>query len=285
MKNPNEISILILFLLLIMISLSMDAVAIDFGESINDISRITKPAGTGVNGSVHDMNMYFAATSDEFGRVCVFCHTPHNSQVDPLAPGELVPLWNHEFSAQNWDPYVWYIPENTLLPITDPLVGPSRLCMSCHDGVVAIDQHGPTRSFSDISSGAVLIGNRAIGRHGDLTDDHPIGFDYTEALALRNFQADGTVLPLGELAEIQQPFATAITPSSVPGVYNTVVRSGTRTIEDVLYHGTIVTCCSCHEVHNRENAIQDLGNNGVTPNFLLYAKEKDSLLCLSCHIK
>ena len=68
-----------------------------------------------------------------------------------------------------------------------------------------------------------------------------------------------------------------------------------------------MTCATCHEVHNKENATQDdyksgpkatglvagtLGPNGeavqVTqdaPNYFLYAKQTESLICLSCHIK
>ena len=63
--------------------------------------------------------------------------------------------------------------------------------------------------------------------------------------------------------------------------------------EDNLFGKSIMTCATCHEVHNKENAIQDTyaNNNGNThttrtaPNYFLYAKETSSLICLSCHIK
>jgi len=52
-----------------------------------------------------------------------------------------------------------------------------------------------------------------------------------------------------------------------------------------------MTCATCHEVHNKDNAKQ-ANFNGVNgsdasaaPNFFLYAPEKDSLICLSCHVK
>ena len=74
--------------------------------------------------------------------------------------------------------------------------------------------------------------------------------------------------------------------SAGAGTYDKVDRDlGGRRISDVLYQNDIMTCASCHEVHNKENVVQDVGTHGYQPNYLLYAKEKDSLICLSCHIK
>jgi len=238
-----------------------------------------QPAATGITDSIHDMNIYVGATPDEFGRSCVFCHTPHNAQpIDPLNP---VPLWNHQWTTADFSlgVYQWATPKNFPLTIDDPLIGPTRLCMSCHDGTVAIDQHGPSRAFAGTM---FLTGDAAVGRNADLTDDHPIGFSYGQALTERNTAG----LNWPELVEKTEMFASSVTASAVPGVYDTVVRAqGGRTIGEVLYQGDIVTCATCHEVHNKENVVQDVGTQGYTPNYLLYAKEKDSLICLSCHLK
>jgi hypothetical protein len=65
-----------------------------------------------------------------------------------------------------------------------------------------------------------------------------------------------------------------------------VTRAGSRTIKSTLYNGSIMTCATCHEVHNKENAAQDAATDGsATPNYFLYAKESNSLICLSCHVK
>ena len=147
------------------------------------------PAATGVNGSIHDMNMYSGATDDVYGRVCVFCHTPHNAVKDPSGLGtEPLPLWNHTLPATTYQPYQWATPENLGLTISDPLTGPSRLCMSCHDGVIAVDQHGPSAPFNG-SPTAVLTGRGNIGGSGaqdGLFNDHPIGFNYDDAETARN---------------------------------------------------------------------------------------------------
>ena len=238
-----------------------------------------QPSATGITDSVHDMNVYAGATPDVYGRSCVFCHTPHNAQpIDPINP---VPLWNHEWSTLDFSAgvYQWATPENLPLTIADPLIGPTRLCMSCHDGTVAVDQHGPAMPFAGTT---VLTGDAAVGRNADLTDDHPIGFSYGQAIIERNTAG----LNWPELVDKTELFADTVTASNTAGTYDTVTRAqGGRLIGDVLYQGDIMTCATCHEVHNKENVVQDVGTDGSQPNYLLYAKETDSLICLSCHLK
>ncbi|GFE62111.1 cytochrome C [Geobacter sp. AOG2] len=232
---------------------------------------------TGVNGSMHDMNMISGAQQDTLQRVCVFCHTPHNATKDDQANGDNYPLWNHTLvDTTGWQSYQWATPANNALTIYDPLQGPSRLCMSCHDGVTAIDEHGPALAQA---GGRALSGDRAVGRNKDLTDDHPIGFSYVDAVNARNTNSQ-------ELALTTDRFATNVTLSPTAGTYNTVDRtSGKRAIGDVLYGGSIMTCASCHDVHNKDNAVDAVASNGIQYNYFLWAKEKDSLICLSCHIK
>lgn len=234
-------------------------------------------ARSGVNGSVHDMNYMQAAyagiAKDNFERVCVFCHTPHSATMGT----DDYPLWNHNLTGvAAWTNFAWSNPVNAAnLLVGDPLTGPSRLCMSCHDGATAIDEHNS--NYAQAGS-VVLAGAKAVGAGGDLTNDHPIGFSYDDAVTFRN------VGGAQEVVAKTESFATAIA-LSADNTYNTVTRAGSRKIQDVLYNGVTMTCASCHEVHNKENAIQDAGIDLSTPNYLLYAKEKDSLICLSCHIK
>ncbi len=221
-------------------------------------------AATGVNGSSHDMTIR-AGVTETYGRVCVFCHTPHNTTA--TGSTDAAPLWNHAASgiaAASWKSYAWATPSSPSLAIVDPLTGPTRLCMSCHDGVVAVDQHGSAGPMSGSGSN-ILSGDKAIGASGDLTNDHPVGFSYGDAVIARGAGADGT----GELAAKTDTFATAIV----------------LTIESVLYNGDVMTCASCHEVHNKNNATQVAGVGGVIPNYFLYAQETKSLICLSCHVK
>lgn len=257
------------------------------------------PAATGVNGSLHDMTRVVPSTADEMGRVCVYCHTPHHAIKDEEGVDNY-PLWNHNLvDDNNYVAYTWATPANAVtdLEILDPLMGPSRLCMSCHDGAIAIDQHGEAMA----SVGAnTTISNRA-KLTNDLSNTHPIGFNYIRAAEIRNAKAGVGSATAGGATEIVPAtygFATGITitanGAANQGDYNVVTRNdgtNSKLIQDVLYAGTTMTCASCHEVHNKENAVQDnfRGTQGqdVTkaPNYFLYAKQTDSLICLSCHVK
>ena len=66
-------------------------------------------------------------------QVCVFCHTPHGAENVPAAP-----LWNRKLSGATYTPYT-----STSIDATDITATPggsSKLCLSCHDGTLAIGQ-------------------------------------------------------------------------------------------------------------------------------------------------
>jgi predicted CXXCH cytochrome family protein len=98
--------------------------------------------------------------------ICVFCHTPHNAN-------PAVPLWNHTMSAGvSYQPYT----STTLNAAVGVPTGSSKLCLSCHDGTVAI---GSTIKPGSIAMGGVnssgqLTGTSVIG--ADLRNDHPVSF-------------------------------------------------------------------------------------------------------------
>lgn len=67
--------------------------------------------------------------------VCVFCHTPHGGRTDVAGGG--APLWNRALpSNTGWTMY--NSPNTDVAPGTAPL-GVSLACLSCHDGVIALD--------------------------------------------------------------------------------------------------------------------------------------------------
>src|SRR4051794_13053211 len=84
--------------------------------------------GDTILGSKHDLSVVGpgpikAATESE---VCLFCHTPHRA-------GEL-PLWNHFLSSATYTPYS----SSTIRATVGQPSGASKLCLSCHDGTVAL---------------------------------------------------------------------------------------------------------------------------------------------------
>ncbi len=133
-------------------------------------------------------------------RVCVFCHTPHNA-----APR--TPLWNKAIEPRN---YVTY-QSSTMAARPRQPDGPSRLCLSCHDGTVAL--------------GAVLVPKEGIAMTGEITPGspsyigtmlsghHPVSFSYYASL------------PNPELAPVP--------PQDLP-----------------LYGNGSVQCSTCHDAHD-----------------------------------
>ncbi len=102
--------------------------------------------------------------------VCVFCHTPHNAS-------GVQPLWNRTLSP---GPYTIYRSNSLRATVGQP-TGASKLCLSCHDGTIAL---GSVLSRAPISMGGVdrmPAGPSNLGT--DLSDDHPISFPYSASVA------------------------------------------------------------------------------------------------------
>jgi hypothetical protein len=261
--------------------------------------------GYGINGTVHDMTdpgnaQYAASPADAVGgRICIFCHTPHNAIRLSAANGgaasgtnsaaadqfTYLPLWNHELT-QLVGTYSGYwngpgAPDWTLSPKGSQAIGlgglsaagslqpgsVSLLCLSCHDGTVAVNSYGsgpnggqvaPNGSYS--SGGNVINPFYAIGQGGNLQNHHPIGFDYEAVQSLDPEIRDDTTTNLsnygGNTMTIQ---AHLFGPDGV-GSCNS---------------GYCMECASCHSVHNK-------GNTGER---LLWRTDVNSQLCLTCHDK
>lgn len=103
-------------------------------------------------------------------RVCAFCHTPHN-------PTPLAPRWNRVMSGATYIEYG----SSTMDARPGQPTGQSRLCLSCHDGTVALGRFfkAPRGPVNDLKS-SLLTGTGNLGT--DLRDDHPISFPYDSAL-------------------------------------------------------------------------------------------------------
>lgn len=160
-----------------------------------------------ITGSEHDFS---SETWNASGEICVVCHTPHNSTVVPGAP-----LWNHSTTASTFTLYT----SGTMDATTGQPAASSKLCLSCHDGTVAVDNFGGTTTGTDFVGGSELLGT-------DLSDDHPISFTYDATLAT----TDGS---------LHNP-STALS-----GLGGTIAA-------DLLISNQ-VECASCHDVHNANN--------------------------------
>lgn len=110
------------------------------------------------------------ASSEE--QVCIFCHTPHNAT--PIRP-----LWNRAMPVQAYSIYT----SRALDARPGQPTGTSKMCLSCHDGTIAIGAIASSPTPIALSGGVTTIplGPGHIGT--DLRDDHPISFRYDSTLA------------------------------------------------------------------------------------------------------
>jgi predicted CXXCH cytochrome family protein len=131
--------------------------------------------------SVHNLSVNgpgtIKASSEE--DLCIFCHTVHR------ANGE-TPLWNHSLSGVT--NYIVYSSERlTALNVNIPQPnGSSRLCLSCHDGTVALGSVSSRTMPINMQGGTTTMPSGAANLGTDLSADHPISFTYDSALASRD---------------------------------------------------------------------------------------------------
>lgn len=157
-----------------------------------------------IAGSAHDFSSSGWNTS---GEICITCHTPHNAMAITDAP-----LWNHaESTTATFTTYS----SSTLDATVGQPAGVSKLCLSCHDGSVALD------SFGGATGSTMISGTADLG--ADLSTSHPISFTYDATLATN----DG---------ELHDPTTTS---STLGGTITT----------DLLFSNQ-VECSSCHDVHD-----------------------------------
>lgn len=106
--------------------------------------------------------------------ICLFCHTAHNSK--PQSP-----LWNRNDPGSTYSPYT----SSTMKALPGQPSGSSILCLSCHDGTVALGSvlsRSSTISFANTSNMPAGPSNLST----DLRNDHPVSFTYDAALVAAN---------------------------------------------------------------------------------------------------
>ncbi|MDX2119294.1 MAG: cytochrome c3 family protein [Planctomycetota bacterium] len=113
-----------------------------------------------------------AASEDQ---VCIFCHTPHNAS--PAAP-----LWNRLLSPAAYSIYT----SRALNAKPGQPTGSSKLCLSCHDGTIALGSVLSRGTPIQMSGGVIAMPAGASNLGTDLRDDHPISFAFDTTLAAKD---------------------------------------------------------------------------------------------------
>ncbi len=165
-----------------------------------------------ITGSGHD----FSSNAWANNEICIVCHTPHNGTATANAP-----LWNRQLSSVG--SYTLYSSPtfDAAGSVVDPVgssTSNSRLCLSCHDGTVALENFGGTTTGSAYVPGYANVGT-------NISNDHPISFTYDPALAT----TDG-------------------------GLYDPTTRPALGgTISSTMLFSGQLECASCHDVHDNIN--------------------------------
>ena len=238
--------------------------------------------------------------------VCIFCHTPHYAGVDG-ATDSLLPLWNHEATVAPYTPYNATV-SNTLSGTPGVPGTSSKMCLSCHDGTVAVGSVLAVGNSVNITAGTPGAGVTGItpttitmdGTNAgmipdgsgattgftsnlgtDLTNDHPIAFDYNAALAT----ADGEIVDPGDV--------------SVTGIIGTRVGrkaaglGATSSRFAAPLEAGKMECVTCHDPHIRGTGTdEDRNIKFLRLNRFQQAQPVDNTFtiasdigCMSCHRK
>lgn len=218
--------------------------------------------------------------------ICVFCHTPHGAN---LGEG---PLWNREIP--NNASYTTYTSGSIDSTIQSPN-GVSKLCLSCHDGSIAIGSvrnrsgsggfQSSNISMQGTGGGGVMAPGegsttgytRNLGK--DLRNDHPISLTYNSALVAAD-------------TEMRSPTQNPIHVRGLnprPGLQD--IQLQPENMASPTTNTGQVQCISCHDPHIRDttdenikflrlNRLQKAAPDG-SDTFL----PATDIICLACHVK
>lgn len=126
------------------------------------------------NMSVSGPGAIKATTESE---ICIFCHAPHNSRPDH-------PLWNRSDPGLT---YTLYGSSTTQAVLGQP-DGASILCLSCHDGTIALGSIISRTTPIIMAGGVTTMPTGVSNLTKDISNDHPLSFIYDAALAAADGQ-------------------------------------------------------------------------------------------------
>ncbi len=211
-----------------------------------------------IDGSPHDL------TAVAGGSICSFCHTPHGALTG-------TPLWSHKLSTAVYNIYQ----SSSLEANIGQPTGSSKLCLSCHDGTVALDE-----TVNSGSNGGTYIAPGAANLGTNLSDDHPISFVYSAALSAEDVQIrPPSALP--EQLRLDRSSELQCTTCHEPHDN----RYGNFLVMSNLRSGM---CVSCHDLsgwilstHESSTALTSFANDSYLQSSEYATVAENG--CLSCH--
>lgn len=272
-----------------------------------------------VRNTLHNLSSSGPGTVKAAGEseICVFCHTPHGADTSQT------PLWNKTLAAKTYTVYTSSSLDAETIKngsLEQPM-GSSKLCLSCHDGAMALGSvrvlrgvFNPTDATNinvtgtpanpigpggtmPAGSGTTTGYTRNLGGTTglDLTNDHPISVTYDAALASRD----------GELRSMNSSQQSPILINSTHPLFGkrAAGQSASRPVLPLEPTGASgagqVQCTTCHDPHLKGDA-SDIAAEGsikflrrprvqtVQPTYVdgqaVYG-DSGNIICLACHDK
>ena len=210
-----------------------------------------------LTGSKHDLNTWGNGLVIPGNQICLPCHTPHGGN-NEVEEGRF--LWNHKVSTKSFTLYTAkftgtrFGKTSSANPVLD---GESKMCLSCHDGVTALDAFGGSDGTNK-----VMTGTRAVGAD-DLSNDHPIGIKYP------GLNDAGTTWDASKGSGYFDPTQPTWT---TPTDRNSFTGGAAVKLVDLSPGVVGIGCGSCHTPHSNKFKYLRMSNDG-------------SALCFKCHDK
>ncbi|MBI5756483.1 MAG: hypothetical protein HZA12_06110 [Nitrospirae bacterium] len=274
----------------------MPSILEDIRNTRHNLSSVPPP-DTAIFEKLYGPGVQRRVFTVETTEVCIFCHTPHGASVETASQIN-APLWNRSLSTARYILYdqVWSTSFEgyEIGPKPNAPTGYSRLCLSCHDGTIALGTiinapgsggynnqgflmtYAPSQSPAGGAFGRIPVGSgpstgdtRLIGTN--LQNDHPISFVFDSVLANRD-------------EELVDPGPALVPPAKVSD--STPISPLRRYPGMDPYQFDSVQCTSCHNPHAAAYPkFLRAGYFNNDPNDPNYATGSSKLLCLYCHDK
>jgi cytochrome c2 len=211
-------------------------------------------AQAAIKNTKHDLSRLSTgatAKSANVDQTCSFCHAPHNAGTNKL-------LWNRTAATGTMSIYTSFNTQamRTALGDTNNTLGgesSSLLCLSCHSlttttAVVSGSNNGSTGETGTMKAATLGMNN--------LTNDHPVGIDYSKAIT---------------------PANGGLRTATTGATGNTVDNAGVslRLFKSNAGGAYTLECATCHDVHG----------NALGYGKFLAADPGQSTICTTCHIK
>jgi len=218
-----------------------------------------KSSKNNIIGSAHDLRAGFAKYGFNSYALCNYCHIAHKT-ADSTYPSNIGPLlWNHTLSSvTSYGVYTSDIFQSYGTDIAD--LGPlntgayvtSNLCLSCHDGTVAIASFYEAsmtglngKCYTDSNGNCLFTTMPGPYTIRDLTNTHPVNFTYYGASWINE--------------------AGVLAPASAWSVDG----AGSVPLEN-----SKMQCWTCHDAHNGKSGIFEQN----------FPSQNSGTFCTYCHI-